>query len=174
MKYAVDVAFVAPAVVVMVVSARAFRCNVRRFRAAWPLAPLAGIDLSSATVRPAWGPGRWPDIDTVDDAPVAAGYAALADDRALSCTLMGELLVVIGGAAIGTGLGNLRDLGWTDLLLLAELVIVGVGIIVRLPLTRRWELVAARYRQRYAVLMQQPAPPAPVRRRRWWQRGPTA
>ncbi len=154
-------------------SARAVRCNVRELRRVRTAPPLEGLDLSAATVRKVEAPKTWPVIDDVTGPKVAAAYAALADDRAITCGLAGEVLLVAGGAAFGASL-SLMDRGLVVVLwaLLPPLAIVTVGYLLRFRATHRWEPVAARYQRRYRALTATALPPATPRRGLfgWWRR----
>lgn len=153
----------------MFVSWRAFWCNLRQFRHARSVAPLDGLDLSTAAIVPPGVPTRWPVVEEVDDPQVAAAYASLADDRALNGTMYGELFLVFGSALMGVTLPALRELSraW---LLIPSLLAVLVGVALRLRATRRWATVSVRYAERYAVLTALPPVTAPRARSGWFGR----
>lgn len=151
-----------------VASARALVCNVRRYREARREPPLALIDLSEAKVTKVAAPPNWPAVEAVEDAATAAGYASLADDRALTADAMGEAVIVVAGAVLGLLLTKFRIGARADfpgmLLCLTAFAGVGFGIGWRMRAVRVWEPLAARYRARYRVLTAVPAP-APATRR---------
>lgn len=148
-------------------AAHGFACNLRRLRVAVRSAPFDDVALSGMSIDKVPTPRRWPDAEDVGDPATAAAYTSLADERFVTRTIGGELLVVVvAGAVLGAG--------WRDLVRLrppgvaiavAVAVLVGGGQVCRLRATRFWEPVAARYRARYRVLTALPEPgPEPPRR----------
>ena len=148
-----------PLVLLMAASARGAKCNYDRMRQGRRTPPLHGWDVSAATVRPIQPPDSWPRIDDVEDAPTAAAYASLADDRVVGSILAGELLLVFGGALLGARVQHMFEGWWNGLFTSAVFVCALAGVVFRARATRLWEPVAARYRARYAFLTAQPAPP---------------
>ncbi|HEX8001128.1 MAG TPA: hypothetical protein VF519_00365 [Mycobacteriales bacterium] len=144
-------------VVILVPSLRAWRCNVRRFREARSLPPLAGLDLADAAIHQVRPPRRWPAVESVGDARVAAAYASLADDRVLMCVVGSEMLLVTGSGLMGIALTKL-DRWWWALPVLGALVLTIGAAAVRLMGTRRWKPVRAAYREVHATLTGGSAP----------------
>jgi hypothetical protein len=145
-----------------VVSVRAARCNVRRFRDARATPPLDGVAIDEAALVPVRAPRTWPEFDAVTDLRQAAAYAALADDHAVSCALAAEMMLVIASATFGVGVALIGQWRSTPTMFLALLAAL-VGGVLRLRASRVWETVFRRYREVYESLSAAPLPP---RRRR--------
>jgi hypothetical protein len=152
------------AAVTLTPSLLALRCNVRRLRAARTTAPLDGIDLHEATVRPYAAPKTWPIIEEVSDPAVAAAYAEFADDLALALVVVGDVVTIVGSAAAGATIAGIWGDGpwWA---VLPAFLVAGLGVFVRLLAVRKWEVLRVRYLDRHAELMAEPLLPQPARRR---------
>lgn len=74
-----------------------------------------------------------------------AAYARLARDRADNRTLIGELILIVSGAATGAAITSaIRSTAATWGLTLA-LLLGAVGILLRTFATRRWTEIAEEY-----------------------------
>lgn len=151
----------ASAAILLAPTARALRCNVRSFHAARRTAPLDGVDLSEATVEAAFpAPASWPRLDEVTDPREAAAYASLAED-ALTYALLGDILAVVGGAALGVTLPDVifsAGTRWEALPAVLTLLLAGLGIVIRMLASRKWEVLQERYLERHAELTAGPPP----------------
>ena len=157
-----------PALFVMVVSWRAMRCNARRLRHALRTAPLEGLDLTGSTVAPVAAPRAWPDVDAVGTPAVAAAYASLADNRAVTWGVAGEGVAIVSAAVLGVLLTPPIGMSLaTGASFGIAIGFGGVGLLARGHAARYWDPLAARYRARYVALTTTPAepPPEPAPRR---------
>lgn len=126
-------------------AARASRCNLRRARQAFALPPLAHVTSAALAGQHQIGtPSRWPPPSSLDT-EMRAAYARLARDRADNRTLIGELILIVSGAATGAAITSaIRSTAATWGLTLA-LLLGAVGILLRTFATRRWTEVAEEY-----------------------------
>jgi hypothetical protein len=130
---------------------------------------LEGIDLSGAIIDWPRPPRHWPVAADIADPCDAAAYASLAEDRLLNCVLLGELVTLVAGAAVGTALASF-DLTWRRSWVLGVAILITLfGIFMRTWGTRVWEPVYVTYRSRYDALSATPLP-APRRRGRFAKR----
>ena len=144
-------------VVVFTVSVWACWRNIRAVQDARSRAPFDGVDLTGFDVPRLRPPRRWPRFEDVKDAQEAAAYAYLADGWAIMCALFGEMLMVVGGAALGWAIplyGGWLGSSMTTVLVLAAFF----GGVLRLAGLRRWEPISDRYRERYEALAARPLP----------------
>jgi hypothetical protein len=114
-------------------------------------------------------PGRalpnqpWPPASGVTVPRVAAAYRDYAHKRRETAVLVGELVLITAGAALGASLPIAVEGGWRIWPVCLCVVAAAFGVLVKRNGEQRWNEVAARYERRRAELL---APrPRPRRKR---------
>lgn len=126
-------------------AARASRCNLRRTREAFshpPLARLTPAVLAAQTPRGL--PARWPYPATLNS-EMRAAYGRLARDRADSRTLIGELVLIVAGAAAGASITSAVSNPRATWGLTLALLLGIVGVLLWTLSVQRWLEVAEDY-----------------------------
>ena len=126
-------------------AARASVCNVRLAREAFALPPLAKVTPAVLAIQSPRGlPPRWPRPTSLTG-DMRSAYARLARDRADNRTLVGELILIVAGAAAGAAITSaFRSTPGTWGLTLA-LLLGAVGILLRTFAAQRWNEIAEEY-----------------------------
>jgi hypothetical protein len=130
----------------------AARCNWRRYRASSRRSPLHGLDLSTVDDWREDHPSTWEAPDAIAEPLRALAFARLADNRVVAHTLVGELVVLAAGAALGSSIVTAL---WNSTAQWASVVALSAGafgVALRMRATRVWAAHRDRYERRYEEL----------------------
>lgn len=128
------------------------RRNFKAFRRTRGRPPLDPNEVYAAPAPTTAVPRSWPQPLSVDDHRLAAAYRDYARDRRASLLVIGELLVLTGGAALGASIPLGIRGGWYLWPGIGALMVALVGLFLRLRAEFGWTSVARRYDLRRADL----------------------
>lgn len=145
-------------------------CNIQGFRRELYRVPLE-VEEVLADV-PAQGRALhnqpWPQASSMSEPRVAAAYRDYAHERRETVVLVGELVLISAGAALGASLPGAVEGGWRIWPVALCVVAAAFGVLVKRNGEQRWNEVAARYERRRAELL------APRPRRKSAAKSPAA
>jgi hypothetical protein len=168
--WSVTVAYTCIVLALAVTCARVGLRNIAEFRRVRARAPLVNAEILGVAAPRTTMPRGWPQPSTIDDRRIVAAYRDYARDRGESLALLGELLVLAAGAALGASIPSVVAGGWHAWPAALALVVGAFGVLLRRRAEQRWSDVAARFERRRADLHGSAAPTA-VPARRPWLRG---
>lgn len=129
-------------------------CNWRRFRADRVRAPLDGLEgldtFRSAGASPV--PRTWPHPGRLRTVHEADAYGSLAEDRASSYQVGGELIILVAGGLLGVVLPQIYRTGWAPYLVFVPLLVAVLGFVLRWRGVKIYEPLATLYRDREDAL----------------------
>jgi hypothetical protein len=133
-------------------------CNWRRFLAVRRRPPLDGVDAESslrarAVVSVPW---RWPSSSDIRSGTEAEAYARLAEERAATFAMAGELLVLFAGAMLGALMPMALRREWAAWLLATPFLVGSLGVILRRRAAQVYEPLIPNYRARALALDRTP------------------
>ncbi len=149
-------------------SARTGLRNLREAASARRRPPLEPAEVAAGARPVSSAPTGWPRPADIGDAPLAAAYRDYARDRRETAVLLGELLILTAGAALGASIPDALRGGWESWPFLAALLFGALGVILRRRGEVWWVHVAAIYARRLGDLQTPPVPPPAVPP--WWRR----
>ena len=135
--------------------------NLEGFRRELRTEPLEVDEVLTDATPPRKLPHQpWPVARAVTEPRVAAAYRDYAHERRETAVLVGELVLVTSGAALGASLPGLAHGGWQLWPSALCLAAAATGVLIKREGEQRWTEVADSYEQRRAQLL------APPRRRK--------
>lgn len=137
--------------------------NMREMRRRYRTPPLAVAEIRQAVPRPIATPRRWPALDC-SEPEVLSAYRDYALELRQHRAWTGELIALIGGAALGTSLSQWDMSPGRITAMAGSLVVCLVGLACRDRADRHFGLLADRYERRRKQCLAEVAAAAPAER----------
>lgn len=152
--------------VLAVLAGRIAWCNLRGLQRTGHTPPLEVDEILAQTAPPSAPDLPWPAPDELVDYRIAAAYRDYARERRETVVLMGELVLLTAGAALGASLPAVMRGGWHAWPAGLSLLAGALGVYLKRQGEQKWTHVASRYeRRRSALRARSPKVPRRPRRR---------